>query len=285
MNEEQAIGKLLKIVTEYLESNKENFDDAVDLATRFSKENSISYDSLLKLAALCGSNAYNSLAYIFAKTCVILSVEDKQKATAYFIAGLASSLMGRPSEAEEQYKLALEADPNDVSTHSNYGNLLSEMDRPSEAEEQYKLALEADPNDVSTHSNYGNLLSEMGRPLEAEKQYKLALEADPKHVNTHLNYGNLLSEMGRPSEAEKQYKLALEADPNDVSTHSNYGNPLSEMGRPSEAEEQYKLALAAYPNDGKLLRMLQNKWITVRAKLSIWVLRLNLFLKKIRVKN
>jgi len=183
MNEEQAIGKLLKIVTEYLESNKENFDDAVDLATRFSKENSISYDSLLKLAALCGSNAYNSLAYIFAKTCVILSVEDKQKATAYFIAGLASSLMGRPSEAEEQYK------------------------------------------------------------------------------------------------------LALEADPNDVSTHSNYGNPLPEMGRPSEAEEQYKLALATDPNDGKLLRMLQNKWITVRAKLSIWVLRLNLFLKKIRVKN
>jgi hypothetical protein len=33
MNEEQAIGKLLKIVTEYLEYNKENFDDAVDLVS------------------------------------------------------------------------------------------------------------------------------------------------------------------------------------------------------------------------------------------------------------
>ena len=54
------------------------------------------------------------------------------------------------------------------------------MGRKDEAEEQYKLALEANPKDVITHYNYGILLKEMGRKEEAEEQYKLALEVDPK---------------------------------------------------------------------------------------------------------
>ncbi|WP_440947878.1 tetratricopeptide repeat protein [Methanosarcina sp. T3] len=249
MNEKQAIEKLQKVVTEYLESNKENFDEAVKLATIFSIENSISDDSFLEKARLYISRESYSLAYIFAKAGVILSTEDTKKATAYNISGVASYFMGRNSEAEEQYKLAIESDPNDVDTHSNYGIFLSEMGRPSEAEEQYKLAIESDPNNVDTHSNYGNLLSEMGRPSEAEEQYKLAIESDPNNVDTHYNYGILLKQMGRPSEAEEQYKLAIESDPNNVDTHSNYGNLLSEMGRPSEAEEQYKLAIESGPND------------------------------------
>ena len=70
--------------------------------------------------------------------------------------------MGRKEEAEEQYKHALEADPNNVNAHINYGFLLYEIGRKEEAEEQYKLALEADPNNVNAHNIYGNLLKEMG---------------------------------------------------------------------------------------------------------------------------
>jgi tetratricopeptide (TPR) repeat protein len=151
-------------------------------------------------------------------------------------------------EAEEQYKLALKADPNDVATHYNYGNLLIEQGRKEEAEEQYKLALKADPNHAATHSNYGILLVEQGHKKEAEEQYKLALKADPNHAVTHYNYGNLLKQQGRKEEAEEQYKLALKADPNHAATHSNYGNLLKQQGRKEEAEEQYKLALKADPN-------------------------------------
>jgi Tfp pilus assembly protein PilF len=44
-----------------------------------------------------------------------------------------------------------------------------------EAEVQYKLALEADPEDTDTHWNYGVLLEELGRKKEAAVQYFIAL--------------------------------------------------------------------------------------------------------------
>lgn len=98
--------------------------------------------------------------------------------------------------------------------------LIKERDRKEETEKQYKLALEADPNDAGTHFNYGNFLSEIGHMKEAEIQYELGLEIDPKDVAAHSNYGLLLYEMGRMKEAEKQYKLALKIDPKKCSrTH------------------------------------------------------------------
>ncbi|WP_054865190.1 tetratricopeptide repeat protein [Methanosarcina barkeri] len=189
------IEELRKIVVESLQSEEGNLNKAVDLAINFSTKNLISFDQLLDLSTLCGSEGSYELVYIFAKTAASLST-GPEKAVAHYNAGTASYFLNLPMEAEEQYKLALEADPNDASTHSNYGILLKQMGSFRDAEKQYKLALEADPSHVSTHSNYGNLLSDMGRHEEAEEQYKLALKADPKHVNTHSNYGNLLQKNG-----------------------------------------------------------------------------------------
>jgi len=75
--------------------------------------------------------------------------------------------MGRLKEAEDQYKLALEADPNDADTHYNYGNLLINMGRLEEAEDQYKLAIELDSNKPNAHGAYSLLLASMN--LEKEE--------------------------------------------------------------------------------------------------------------------
>ena len=47
------------------------------------------------------------------------------------------------------------------------------MGQYEETEKQYLFSLEADPNNVAVHSDYGNLLEEMGRNEEAKKQYSL----------------------------------------------------------------------------------------------------------------
>ncbi|WP_255361884.1 MULTISPECIES: hypothetical protein [Methanosarcina] len=61
-------------------------------------------------------------------------------------------------------------------THYNYGLLLSKMNRMEEAEVQYKLALETDPEDTDIHWNYRVLLEELGRKKEAAMQYLLLWE-------------------------------------------------------------------------------------------------------------
>ncbi|AKJ37666.1 tetratricopeptide repeat protein [Methanosarcina barkeri] len=246
-----VIEELREIVLESLQSEEGNLNKAVDLAINFSRKNSISFDQLLDLSTLCESEGSYELVYIFAKTAASLST-GPEKAVAYYNAGTASYFLNLPLEAEEQYKLALDLDPNDESTHYNYGNLLKQIGRLDEAEEQYKLALKADPKNVNTHYNYGILLFNMGRLDEAEEQYKLALNSDSNDASTHYNYGILLKQIGRLDEAEEQYKLALDLDPNDESTHYNYGNLLKQIGRLDEAKEQYKLALDSDPNDASI---------------------------------
>jgi len=245
--DDEKIKRLLEIVTEQLQSDKDNLTAATDITVDFSIENSISPEILLSLVPSFGSNGFHEAVYALSEAAASLSTGHTQ-ANAYYNAGTALTFMGRTEEAEAQFKLALVADPSDVATHNNYGILLQKSGRTEEAEAQYKLALAADPNHLSTHSNYGILLLESDRTEEAEAQYKLALAADPNDVATHYNYGKLLLESGRTEEAEVQYKLALAADPNHLYTHYNYGVLLQESGRTEEAEAQYKLALAADPN-------------------------------------
>ncbi|AKB44694.1 tetratricopeptide repeat protein [Methanosarcina vacuolata] len=249
---DDVIEELLKIVVESLQSEEGNLNKAVDLAINFSTKNSISASLLLGLSNSYGSKGSYELAYIFAKAAASLSI-GSEKAVAHHNAGLAADYLNLVTEAEEQYKFALETDPKHIAAHSNYGRLLKQMGRLEEAEEQYKLALETkraletDPKHVVIHSNYGNLLEEMGRLEEAEEQYKLALKIDPNYAAAHYNYGILLSEIEHWKEAEYHYKLALKLNPKHVDTHLNYGNLLQKMDRLGEAEEQYKLALEADP--------------------------------------
>lgn len=81
----------------------------------------------------------------FSKTCANISTENITKANAHYNAVVASFLMGRKDEAEKQYLLSLEAYPESVSTHLNYGNLLQETEHYKEAEEQYLFTLDIDP--------------------------------------------------------------------------------------------------------------------------------------------
>ncbi len=201
------IEELLEIVVEYLQSEEGNLSGAVDLAVNFSTKNSIPSDLLLAQSSFCGAKGSYELAYVFAKTTASSST-GSTKADALCNAGVTSVFMGRQGEAEEQYKMALEADPKHVATHYNYGNLLSEMRRQKEAEEQYKMALEADPKHLATHSNYGILLKQMGHQQEAEEQFKASIELDPKEPNSHGAYGLLLLAKNLESKAIEETKKA-----------------------------------------------------------------------------
>ena len=60
--------------------------------------------------------------------------------------------MGRYGEAEIEYKLALQTDPNYSFAHNNYGNLLqdgNEEDVMEKLKKSISGALETNPNDAT----------------------------------------------------------------------------------------------------------------------------------------
>ena len=264
--EEKIKKELINSVIKHLKSKTGNFESAVNLTISFLKENSISPDLLIELSCSCGLKKSYSLAYVFAKTCAILSIDNMKKSNAHYNAGVASYLMGYTKEAEQQYLLALEAYPKRMSIHLNYGNLLQEMERYKEAEQEYLLALEIDLNNATVHSSYGSLLQKMECYKEAEQQYFLALKIDPNDAMVHYNYGNLLRELGRKKEAKHQYNLATNLNSEHADIYYNYGNLLRELGCTREAEQQYQRAIeldpehvSAHHNYGNLLKDIGNK--------------------------
>ena len=157
------------------------------------------------------------------------------------------SELKRSEEAEQQYKKAIEADPNIPKAYSNYGLMLYELERVKEAEEKFKKAIEVDPQYAIAHSNYGLMLYELERVEEAEEHYNKAIEINPKYSEAHSNFANLLNERGNVKEAEEHYKKAIDANPNLSVVHSNYGLMLDELEKVEEAEEHYKKAIELDP--------------------------------------
>ncbi len=80
--------------------------------------------------------------------------------------------------AEKYYNSSLEIKDDDV-THNALATLLVSMGRPEDAQEHYKKALEIDDNYELTWFNYANLMLSLGREKEAKEMYKKAIEIEP----------------------------------------------------------------------------------------------------------
>lgn len=173
---------------------------------------------------------------------------SKFQSAIHYDYGFMLDKMSRPKEAENEFKTALEIDPQNSDLHYYYGQFLYENNRNGEAEREYKLALVFDSKNLAAHSIYAIFLDKMGMLEEAEEHYKIALEIDPQNSINHNNYGYLLDRMGRIDKAEEHYKIALNIDPQNLTTHANYVNLLYTKNRFEEAEKHYKILLA---NDSK----------------------------------
>jgi TolB-like protein/Tfp pilus assembly protein PilF len=84
----------------------------------------------------------------------------------------------------------------------------------NEAENQFKRALELDPNNADAHSFYANLLSHMGRHAEALAEAKRARELDPLNLRINALEAQFLLHAGRTDEALARLQKTLELDPN-----------------------------------------------------------------------
>ena len=197
--------------------------------------------------------------YVFAKNenfeeasrCFLEAIRLKPDwAMAQYNLGLGLIYLNRYDEAEVAYRKAIELNPSDAATYSNFGLLLHKnMKRYKEAEASYQKAIELNPLDATAYYNLGNLLKNLKRYEEAEAAYRKAIELEPLYAATYSNLGNLLSELKRNEEAEASYRKAIELNPLYAIAYSNLGILLSELKRYDEAETSYRKAIEINPSD------------------------------------
>jgi len=147
-----------------------------------------------------------------------------------------------PERAERAAYKALALDPSLSDAHGALGNLLRQSGRPG-AEEEYKRALELNPNNAIVAHDYAVLLGGIpGRQADSNALLERALELDPRSAVDWANKLTRVLETQGAAAYGKQFAVAMkvfEGDADGLGTLALAAG--SDTGYPYEA---YQLSLA-----------------------------------------
>ncbi len=157
--------------------------------------------------------------------------------------------LGRPAEAERQYRRAIAIDDQLFAAKANLAMLLAGQGRLEEGETLLRQARAARPRDASLAFNLGLLLAERGKREEAEQALRAALEADPRLAAAAYNLAVMVGE-SRPREAVALARQAAEAEPGVARYAWTLGYFQSRSGDLRGAAETLEPLLRAHPEYG-----------------------------------
>jgi TolB-like protein/Flp pilus assembly protein TadD len=129
---------------------------------------------------------------------------------------------------------ALALDPDSVEAHLVLANVLQEEWRWTEAEAEYRRALELNPNDAQALSGFSWWLLSEGRADEAVTWIQRGRALDPLGVSGD-NISWILFQARRYEEAIRESRSALALQPDNAGILFGLGFPLIADNRPAEA--------------------------------------------------
>jgi tetratricopeptide (TPR) repeat protein len=128
------------------------------------------------------------------------------------------------TQAIENYKMALNADPTSSYLQSGLADLYLQLHRVPEAVEAAKAQLQKDPNNLQAHTLLGRVylrsLGDGTSPQSGEMlqlaiaEYEIIVQLQPQSVENHLLLGQLYALNHDTTHAEAQFKAAQLANPN-----------------------------------------------------------------------
>jgi DNA-binding winged helix-turn-helix (wHTH) protein/TolB-like protein/Flp pilus assembly protein TadD len=112
--------------------------------------------------------------------------------------------------AEDEFRRAIEINPNYAMAHSWSGETLAAMGRFPEAIQEAKRALNDDPLSLIVNSNAGWTFFLAGQSDQAIQILQKAIEFDPNFPRTHFRLGIIYEASGRRQDAIKEFQKAVQ---------------------------------------------------------------------------
>ncbi|HEY8204809.1 MAG TPA: protein kinase [Pyrinomonadaceae bacterium] len=110
------------------------------------------------------------------------------------------------------------------------------------AAQEYRRAIELNPNYPTAHHGYAYYLISMGRTEEAIAEIKRAQELDPLSLIINTDHGEFYYFARRPDEAIEQLHKALDLDSSFVRGHFLLARAYAQKGQCNEAIEEFQKA-------------------------------------------
>ncbi len=134
----------------------------------------------------------------------------------YSIKGEILENLNKYEEAINEYKNAINCEPNDAGYYYSAGYALSEIEKYDEALEHYLKSLELDPNQSRLYVNISYCLYNLERFHECIEYCDKAIAMEPDYIVSHQNKGWSLYQLNHIAEAETECSYALNLDGNNL---------------------------------------------------------------------
>jgi len=158
----------------------------------------------------------------------------------------------RNEEAREQEAEALRIDPAYLEARLNLALAFSQLGRPGDAEAEYRKALDLHPEGQElemAHAGLGAALATEHRTAEALPELQLAVQLRPDSAEGHFNLGTALAELGRTSEAASELAIAVRLQPDDAEAHRGLAMASAAMGDRAQAASEFAVVAQLRPDD------------------------------------
>ncbi|HWB18819.1 MAG TPA: tetratricopeptide repeat protein [Phycisphaerales bacterium] len=146
-------------------------------------------------------------------------------------------------------KKALELSPKFASAHASLGEAYFQLGYIGQAESEFSLAIQYDPNLTAAIINLGLVRSTQGRFDDAIKLYQQGLEKGNQDAMTYYLIG--IANMKRQDcrSAIPAFESAIQRNAGLVDAYVDYATALAACGRFPEAAQQINMALSKDPNN------------------------------------
>jgi serine/threonine-protein kinase len=143
---------------------------------------------------------------------------------------------------------ALEIDPNLAGAHVSMGVVRGWYDFAwDKAEEEFKRAIDLDPNDASARLYYGQSLISIGRSQEGVRQVQLAHDLDPLSPFVEAGLGQVYFLSSQYQSAIQQLRSVVDLDPSFVHGHMWLGVAYLYTKQYGEAVRELEQAMQSDP--------------------------------------
>jgi TolB-like protein/Tfp pilus assembly protein PilF len=137
------------------------------------------------------------------------------------------------TEAEIQFRRALELNPNSSMAHFAYGDFLFRMGRPEESRAERKRALELEPLDPMFNAMVASQATT--EPDKGMEMVRVALNADPNFYFAHMSAAAIYKRKKMYPESIAESRLAKELSPDQTWSDVGLAGTFVETGQRNEA--------------------------------------------------
>jgi len=151
---------------------------------------------------------------------------------------------GHTAEAIENFRVALQIDPQLPGLHYELAEMLNSTSAgKEEAESEYKKALALNPFDEASECRLGDMAFQGNDLKEAYQRYTRAVELRPEDAEASVGLAKVLMAMGQPERAGQLLEHAVQLDPTSAAAHFRLSTLYRQTGRAADANrelEQYQ---------------------------------------------